>query len=121
MARKTETLTIEGHPISLSNLDKPIYPHFKKARIIDYYIRVADYLLPHLKDRPVTLKRFPDGVGGEYFYEKDAPSFTPDWVKTFPVPRRGDRGGDIRYILINDLATLVWLATLANLEVHPFL
>jgi bifunctional non-homologous end joining protein LigD len=73
-----------------------------------------------LKDRPVTLKRYPDGVGSDHFYEKDAPSFKPDWVKLFPVPRRGG-DGDIQYILINDLPTLVWLANLANLEIHPFL
>jgi bifunctional non-homologous end joining protein LigD len=74
-----------------------------------------------VKNRPVTLKRFPDGVSGKFFYEKDAPRFTPDWVETFPVPRRTGQGGEIRYILINNLATLVWLATLANLEIHPFL
>jgi bifunctional non-homologous end joining protein LigD len=67
------------------------------------------------------LKRFPNGVFGKFFYEKDAPSFTPDWVRTFPVPRRERNGPDIRYVLINDLPTLVWLANLANLEVHPFL
>jgi len=81
---------------------------FTKAHAIDYYIRVSKYLLPHLKHRPVTLKRFPDGVFGEFFYEKDAPAFTPDWIKTFPVPRRDRNGPDINYILINDLATLVW-------------
>ncbi|HYO81159.1 MAG TPA: non-homologous end-joining DNA ligase, partial [Bryobacteraceae bacterium] len=84
------------------------------------YIRVSPWLLPHLKDRPVTMKRYPNGVGGEHFYEKDAPGFTPDWVQTFPVPRRAG-GPDIRYILINDLPTLVWTANLANLEIHPFL
>jgi bifunctional non-homologous end joining protein LigD len=122
MGRATEHLTVDGRRIPVSNLDKVLYPgtSFTKARAIDYYIRVAEYLLPHMKNRPVTLKRFPDGVGGEFFYEKDAPSFTPDWVQTFPVPRR-DGGTHIRYILINDVATLVWLANLANLEIHPFL
>src|SRR5439155_3021898 len=72
-------------------------------------------------DRPVTLKRFPNGVGGEFFYEKDAPKFTPDWVRTFPVPRRDRSHTDIHYIIIDDLPTLVWLANLANLEIHPFL
>jgi bifunctional non-homologous end joining protein LigD len=120
MAKKKASIDVEGHSISLSNLDKLIYPHFNKAQVIDYYIHIADYLLPHVKNRPVTLKRFPDGVGGKFFYEKDAPRFTPDWVETFPVPRRTGRR-DIRYILINNLATLVWLSTLANLEIHPFL
>ncbi|HWR52469.1 MAG TPA: non-homologous end-joining DNA ligase [Bryobacteraceae bacterium] len=114
-------LEIEGRAVPVSNLEKQLYPAgFTKAQVIDFYIRVSRWLLPHLKDRPVTLKRYPDGVRGEHFYEKDAPGFTPDWVATFPVPRRGG-GKDIRYILINDLATLVWCANLANLELHPFL
>ena len=122
-----EYLTINGRRIAVSNLDKLMYPgrKFTKARVIDYYIRISEYLLPHLKNRPVTLKRYPNGVFGEFFYEKDAPSFTPEWVKTFPVPRReiksDTKGDDIRYILVNDLPTLVWLSNLANLEIHPFL
>src|SRR5262249_24739981 len=77
-------------------------------------------LLLHLKDRPVTMKRYPDGVAAAHFYEKDAPKYTPAWVQTFHVPRRAG-GKNIRYILINDLPTLVWAANLANLELHPFL
>ncbi|PYS73475.1 MAG: hypothetical protein DMF69_04705 [Acidobacteria bacterium] len=123
MAKKTEQIQIGRRRVSLSNLDKVLYPgkRFTKARVIDYYISISKYLLPHLKNRPVTLKRFPEGVFGEFFYEKDAPAFTPDWVKTFPVPRRETAGPDIRYILINDVATLVWVANLASLEIHPFL
>ena len=123
MAKNDQWITIDGRRIALSNLDKVLYPggRFTKAKVIDYYVRISDYLLPHLKDHPVTLKRFPNGVYGEFFYEKDAPSFTPDWVKTFPVPRKETTGPDIRYILINDVPTLVWLANLANLEIHPFL
>ena len=114
-------LTIDGQKIAISNPEKVLYPAgFTKAQVIDYYVRVAPFLLPHLHDRPVTLKRYPDGVRGEFFYEKDAPSFTPKWVKTFPVPRKGG-GSPIRYILINDLPTLAWTANLANLEIHPFL
>ncbi len=122
MAKAAETVEVAGHKISLTNLEKVLYPgaRFTKAQVIDYYIRVADYLLPHLKDRPVTLKRFPDGVRGEFFYEKNAPTYTPEWIERFPVPSR-TRGSDIHYILINDLATLVWLANAANLEIHPFL
>ncbi|HUS09768.1 MAG TPA: non-homologous end-joining DNA ligase [Pyrinomonadaceae bacterium] len=118
-----QRIIIEGRAISLSNLDKVLYPgrRFTKANVIDYYVRVAPFLLPHLKNRPVTLKRFPEGVYGEFFYEKDAPSFTPPWVKTFPVPRKNKAEPEIRYILINNLPTLVWLANLANLEIHPFL
>jgi bifunctional non-homologous end joining protein LigD len=123
VANKKDELIVSGRRIPVSNLDKVLYPggHFTKAKVIDYYIRIANYLLPHLKSRPVTLKRFPYGIYGEFFYEKDAPTFTPDWVQTFPVPRRERNGPDIRYILINDLATLVWLANLTNLELHPFL
>src|SRR4051812_48033408 len=87
MARgREQTLDIEGRAVKTTNLDKPMYPvaGFTKGQVLDYYIRVAPYLLPHLKDRPVTLKRYPDGVGGEFFYEKDAPRFTPEWVRTFP-------------------------------------
>jgi bifunctional non-homologous end joining protein LigD len=123
MAKKTEELVVGGRRLTVSNLDKVLYPgeKFTKARVIDYYIRISKYLLPHLKNRPVTLKRYPDGVFGEFFYEKQAPAFTPSWVKTFPVPRRESKGADIRYILINDQPTLTWLANLANLELHPFL
>src|SRR5689334_7050857 len=115
MPRKTEHLTIGRRRIEVSNLDKVLYPgtKFTKADVIDYYITISRYLLPHLKDRPVTLKRFPDGVFGEFFYEKDAAAFTPEWVKTVPVPRRETPGPDIRYIMINDLPTLVWVVNLA--------
>src|SRR5688572_17716476 len=123
MARKTEQLTVSRRRIAVSNLDKILYPgtRFTKAKVVDYYVNVSKYLLPHLKDRPVTLKRFPEGVFGEAFYEKDAPAFTPDWVKTVSVARRETPGPDIRYILINDLPTLVWVANLDALEIHPFL
>ena len=120
---KKQELTVEGRKIPLTNLDKVLFPaaHFTKGQVIDYYIRMADFILPHLRDRPVTLKRFPNGVGGEFFYEKDAPKFTPDWVRTFPVPRRDRSHTDINYIVIDDLPTLVWSGNLANLEIHPFL
>ena len=122
MSQKKATLQIGGRDVRLSNLDKVMYPAvgFTKGQVIDYYTRVAPYLLPHLKDRPITMKRFPDGIAGEYFYEKDAPSFTPDWVQTYPIPQTSGKSM-INYILINDLATLVWSANMANLEIHPFL
>jgi bifunctional non-homologous end joining protein LigD len=111
-----------GRDVSLSNLDKVMYPEvgFTKGQVIDYYTRVARYILPHLKDRPITMKRFPDGINGQFFYEKDAPSFTPDWIKTYPIPRTSEKSM-IDYILINDLPALVWSANMANLEIHPFL
>jgi bifunctional non-homologous end joining protein LigD len=108
--------------VAVSNLDKIFYPgaRFTKADVVDYYRRVAPYLLPHFRNRPVTLKRYPAGIYGEAFYEKDAPGFTPAWVKIFPVPRH-DGGPDINYILINDRRTLTWTANMAALELHPFL
>jgi len=123
MSRKTEQLSVGGRSIPVSNLDKILYPgeKFTKAKVIDYYHRISKFLLPPLKNRPVTSKRFPDGVFGQAFYEKDAPAFTPKWVKTVSVPRRETPGPDIRYILVNDRATLIWLANLACLEIHPFL
>jgi bifunctional non-homologous end joining protein LigD len=114
-----QILDVEGKKVAVSNLEKPLYPGFTKAQIIDFYVRISPFLLPHLKDRPVTLKRYPEGVLREHFYEKHAPKFTPSWVRTSDVPRRA--GGTIRYILIQDLATLVWCANLASLEIHPFL
>ncbi|HEY2383832.1 MAG TPA: non-homologous end-joining DNA ligase [Terriglobia bacterium] len=123
MKNNKEERTIGRRKISVSNLDKVLYPeaHFTKRQVIDYYTRVAPFLLPHLKDRPVTLKRFPNGLGGNFFYEKDAPRFTPEWVRTVSVPRRDRSNADIRYVVIDDLPTLVWLSNLANLELHPFL
>ena len=108
--------------LQISNPDKVLYPagKFTKADVLSYYERVAPFLLPHFRNRPVTLKRYPNGVFGEAFYEKDAPGFTPRWIKTFPVPRR-EGGPDINYILINDVRTLKWAANMAALELHPFL
>src|SRR5205823_2593618 len=113
-------LKLGGRTIPVSNLEKVLYPgRFTKAEVIEYYSRIAPVLLPHFKNRPVTLVRYPDGVLKELFFEKNAPGFTPKWIKTFPVPRT--EGGVINYILINDLPTLVWVANLAALELHPFL
>jgi bifunctional non-homologous end joining protein LigD len=120
--QETRSLEVNGRRVQVSNLAKVLYPgtKFTKADLIDYYVRISKYLLPHLRNRPITLKRYPDGVFGEFFYEKDAPAFTPAWVKTVAVPRR-ETPGDIRYVMINDRATLVWAANLASLELHPFL
>ncbi len=114
------TVEIQGRPLRLSNLDKVLYPAsgFTKGQVIDYYIRIAPFLLPHLQGRPVTMKRYPDGVGGEYFYEKNAPAHRPEWVKTTPVYSRHNQR-DIQFLLIDDLPTLVWVANLASLELHP--
>jgi bifunctional non-homologous end joining protein LigD len=114
-------LTIDGTRIEVSNLQKVFYPKtsFTKGDVIDYYIRVAPALLPHLHDRPVTLKRYPDGVEGFFFYEKRCPPHRPKWVKTVKVSR--SKGGSISYCVINDLPALVWAANLADLELHTFL
>jgi bifunctional non-homologous end joining protein LigD len=108
--------------LKLTNLDKVLYPEagFTKADLIVYYGSVAEVLLPHLRDRPLTLKRYPDGVTAEHFYEKRSPSHRPEWVQTTPVATgRGKR--EIDYTLCQDLPTLVWLANLADIELHPLL
>ncbi len=113
---------IEGHRLSLSNLEKVLYPAagFTKGQVVDYYVRVAPVLLPHLAGRPLTMKRYPGGVDQEYFFEKNAPTHRPDWVKTVPV-WSGSNRRTIHYILADDLATLTWIANLASLELHPSL
>jgi bifunctional non-homologous end joining protein LigD len=113
---------VDGRRLSLSNLDKVMYPSpgFSKGAVVDYYTRIAPFLLPHLRDRPLTLKRYPDGVDGKFFYEKQCPAHAPEWVETVSVG--GHRGGKvIDFTLANDLPTLVWLANLADLELHPSL
>jgi bifunctional non-homologous end joining protein LigD len=107
---------VEGRRLSLSNLDKPMYPSvgFTKGQLIDYYTRVAPALLPHLRDRPLTLKRYPNGVDGQHFYEKRCPSHAPEWV-------RAEEASGINFCVCDDLSTLVWLANLADLELHPSL
>jgi bifunctional non-homologous end joining protein LigD len=123
MPRTEAMFKIGGHDLKLSNLDKVLYPEtgFTKGQVIDYYARIAPVLLPHLKDRPLTLKRYPNGVEGEFFYEKRAPKYRPSWLKTAHVPSENDPTGFIDYCLANDLASLVWAANLADLELHPFL
>lgn len=113
---------IDGRQLKLSNLDKVLYPKagFTKAQVIDYYSRIAPALLPHLKNRPLTLKRYPDGVEGDFFYEKQCPSHRPKWVKTTSVWSDGNRR-DVHYCVANDLPTLVWAANLADLELHTSL
>jgi bifunctional non-homologous end joining protein LigD len=121
MSKKAE-LIVEGRKLVVSNLEKVLYPKvgFTKGQVIDYYIRVAPVLLPHLKDRPLTMKRYPDGVEGEFFYEKNCPAHRPKWVKTAKVWSEGnDRVMD--YCLAQDLPTLVWAANLADLELHTSL
>jgi bifunctional non-homologous end joining protein LigD len=114
------TVDVAGKQLSLSNLDKVMYPAvgFTKGHVIDYYTRVAPAVLPHLQDRPLTLKRYPNGVEGGHFYEKQCPSHRPDWVRSEPVELSSKT---IDFCVCDDLATLVWLANLADLELHPSL
>jgi bifunctional non-homologous end joining protein LigD len=115
-------VAIEGKRLKLVNLDKVFYPAvgFTKGQVIDYYARISTVLLPHLKDRPLTMKRYPDGVEGPYFYEKRCPEHRPKWVQTAPV-WSDDKGDHIKFCLANDLATLIWAANLADLELHTSL
>jgi bifunctional non-homologous end joining protein LigD len=121
MPPKTE-LIVADRKIQVSNLDKILYPKaaFTKGQVIDYYIRIAPVLLPHLKDRPLTMKRYPNGVEGEFFYEKNCPSHRPKWVRTAKVWSEGNQR-TMDYCLVNDLPTLVWAANLADLELHTSL
>jgi len=122
LASKKTELDIGGRKLVVSNLEKILYPKtgFTKGQVIDYYIRVSKVLLPHLKNRPITLKRYPEGVEGFFFYEKQCPAHRPDWVKTTVVPSQR-RQGKIDYCVMNDLPAVVWAANLADLELHTFL
>jgi bifunctional non-homologous end joining protein LigD len=109
---------MEGRRLSLSNLDKDLYPSygFTKAQILEYYRGIAPFILPHLKDRALTLKRYPEGVEKDFFFEKRCPGHRPPWVKTAEVPQ--DNGEPMTVCLVNDLETLIWVENLASLELH---
>jgi len=113
---------VDGRQLVLSNLDKVLYPAtgFTKGQVLDYYSRIAPVLLPHLADRPLTLKRYPDGVQGHSFYEKNAPSYRPDWLRVERLPSPGStrKRETIDYAVLENLAALVWVANLACLELH---
>ena len=108
---------IDGRELSVTNLDKVLYPDgFTKAEVIDYYVRVAPAMLPHVQGRGVTLRRYPNGVDGTSFFEKRSPDHRPDWIGTALGP--GDRKGGIQYLVIDEVATLAWVGNMAALEVH---
>jgi bifunctional non-homologous end joining protein LigD len=113
---------VEGRRLRLSNLDKVLYPEagFSKAQVIDYYSRIAPVLLPHLADRPVTLRRWPDGVMGQPFYEKNASRHAPEWIRKVRVETPGSTRGyeTLDFVVLNDLPSLVWAANMAALELH---
>jgi bifunctional non-homologous end joining protein LigD len=118
MAKSTLT-TIEGRELSVSNLDKVLFPQsgFTKGQLIDFYVRVAPVMLPHLRERPLTMKRFPDGVEGKSFFEKHIPSPAPEWVASVDVSA-SDGQDVIPYAMVNDLPTLAWAANLGTIELH---
>ena len=120
---RTETeLEVGGRRLRVSNLEKVLYPKpgFSKGEVIDYYIRISPVLLPHLKNRPLTLKRYPNGVNAPFFYEKKCPTHRPSWVKTAAVWSEGNQA-EINFCLMNDLPALVWAANLADIELHTSL
>lgn len=121
MAKET-VVDIEGKHLKLSNLDKVLYPEagFTKGQVIDYFVRISPVLLPHLHDRPLTMKRYPNGVSGMHFYEKNCPEHRPEWVETAKVWSGGNKRW-MQYCLAQDLPTLVWAANLADLELHTSL
>jgi bifunctional non-homologous end joining protein LigD len=118
----TLTEEVEGRQLGLSNLDKVLYPEvgFTKGQVIDYYRQVAPALVAHLRGRPLTLKRYPNGVDGQFFYEKRCPKHRPDWVQVAPV-WSGRNQDTVSYCVIDDLPGLVWVANLASLELHTSL
>ncbi|MDT5041560.1 MAG: bifunctional non-ous end joining protein LigD [Actinoplanes sp.] len=122
MAGDRFAVQIDGRDLELSNLDKLLYPAagFTKGEVIDYYMRIAPVLLPHLRGRPVTRIRFPNGVDGAHFFEKNKPGGTPPWVhlENLPVPGSTMKRETIDFVVVDDLPTLVWLANLAALELH---
>lgn len=119
MARTTTAITVGRRRLTLSNLEKVLYPsvRFTKGDMVRYYSEIAPHLLPHLKNRPITLKRYPDGVDRFFFYEKACPRHRPSWVRTVRVP--SSRGGGAKlFCTVDDLPALVWLANLASIELH---
>lgn len=113
---------VEGRALTLSNLDKVLYPAagFTKAQVIEYYQRIGPAMLPHIESRPVTIKRYPEGVDGQFFFQKNAPAHRPDWVPTAKLASPGSTKSrdTVEYILGGDLPTLIWAANLAALELH---
>jgi bifunctional non-homologous end joining protein LigD len=112
---------IEGRELRLSNLDKVFWPQegYTKGDLLNYYFNVADLILPHLRDRPLTMKRMPDGAEGPFFYEKNAPPTTPDWMPRCPVPSEDAKGGLIDYLMVDSVAGMLFVVNLGAIEFHP--
>jgi bifunctional non-homologous end joining protein LigD len=118
-ARQGTAVEVGGRRIVLRNLDKVFYPEagFTKGDVVNYYARIAPAVLPHLRDRPLTLKRYPEGVEGPFFYEKRCPSHRPAWLRTAPIWSEGNQEF-LRYCVVDDLPALVWAASIGDLELH---
>lgn len=115
------TLKIGDREVKVSNLDKIWWPEegIRKRDVINYYIEIAPWLLPHLQDRPLVLTRYPEGWRGKSFYQKNTPQYAPQWLKTFPMT--SDKGRVINYCLVDDVASLIWVVNSGAFEIHPFL
>jgi len=107
-----------GRRLPLSNLEKDLYPSygFTKAHILEYYRKISPFILHHLRDRALTMKRYPEGVESHFFFEKRCPSHRPAWVKTAEIPQ--DDGERMTFCLVNNLETLMWVENLASIELH---
>jgi bifunctional non-homologous end joining protein LigD len=119
-------VVVDDRTLSLTNLEKVLYAGagFTKGQVIDYYARIAPVMLPHLRGRPITLKRYPNGVDDKFFYEKNCPSHRPDWMRTLPIEAKGwnsraQKGTIIQYCMLDEPAALVWTANMASIELHP--
>lgn len=116
---KETIVNIDGHEVKLTNLDKTIWPEgLTKAHLVKYYSDVAPYILPHLFNRPIVMKRYPHGLAGEAFYQKEIPDYAPDWIARQPVEHTEKV---INYIICNNKATLIWLVNQACIEMHAWL
>jgi bifunctional non-homologous end joining protein LigD len=115
-------VTIGRRELEVSNLDKVLYPDagFTKGQVIDYYARIAKVMVPHLKDRPVTLKRYPSGVNGMFFFEKRCPAYKPEWIKTAKLWSKHNEDY-LAFCTLDEPAALVWVANLAAIELHTLL
>lgn len=118
--KSAELIEIDGYVFQLTNLEKIFWPDRKltKAHLIKYYMDIASFLLPYIHNRPLVMKRYPDGIQGDYFYQKECPFYAPEWIETYPVKHNNKV---INYIVCNNVATLVWMANQGCVEVHGWL
>ncbi len=118
---KNQIVQVDGKELTIKNLEKVLYPAtgFTKGQVIDYYVKIGPVILPHLQNRPLTLKRYPNGVDAGFFYEKECPSYHPEWIETISVP--STRRAFVHFCVVNDLASLIWVVNLASLEMHTSL